>query len=189
MVNIVEGTRILAPQGADRTVTVLSASGRMGGYGETRSWPAFTTPDGASHRADVARHASVRDMEKYYFTDPLTEGWCALEYASPAPAAGGTTLFGVSFSLKTVPYLGILLNENGWTNNGAWPELLNIFIEPCTAPMDRIDAAKLRGACSTVAARSSYRWRLCMAAEVAPEGYSLDRIDPDGMPLWRRADP
>ena len=167
MANIEEGSRILLPSCCTTAMTALSKSGRMGRYGDTVSWPEFTGPDGTRHRGDAGRAASVADMEKYYFRDPLDEGWCAVR--SP-----GGRLLALSFPVSTVPYLGILLNEH------AWDDRYNIFLEPCTASFDRIDAARLRGQSSAVKARSTYEWHLCMTVGALSTGERLARVTPEG---------
>jgi hypothetical protein len=53
-----------------------------------------------------------------------------------------------------VPYLGVLPNEGGWQ------ELYNIFLEPCTAPFDRPDAARYRGQGSTLKGGAVQTWHL-----------------------------
>ncbi len=162
-----EGWRIHLPRCCRTAVTALSRSGRRGRYGDAFPWPEFAGTDGARHRADVGRPASVTDMEKYYFRDALDEGWCATSAVDGA-------LFALSFPAGSVPYLGILLNENGWDDR------YNIFLEPCTSSFDRIDAARLRGQCSTVRARSTYRWHLCLTADRLAPGQRLLRVTEDG---------
>ena len=167
MAHLEEGSRILLPRCCTTAVTALSRSGRMGRYGDAVSWPEFTGPDGTRHRGDVSRQASTADMEKYYFRDALDEGWCAVR-------APGGRLLALSFPAATVPYLGILLNEHAWDDRD------NIFLEPCTASFDRIDAARLRGQSSTVKARSTYAWHLCMTVDHLATGERLERITEEG---------
>ena len=167
MITMEEGGRILLPRCCRTAVTALSRSGRMGRYGDTVSWPEFTGPDGTRHRADVGRPAAVKDMEKYYFRDPLDEGWCALRGSEGR-------LLALSFPVATVPYLGVLLNEH------AFDDRYNLFLEPCTASFDRIDAARLRGQCSRVKAGSSYAWHLCMTVDKLGPGEGLARVTEGG---------
>lgn len=166
-----EGSRIFAPAGASEVVTLLSRSGRFGSYGDLHPWPAFVAPDGSRHRADLARPASVRDSEKFYFRRPLPEGWAAVSYPSRGRALA------LSFPVASVPYLGILLNEGGWDG------LYNLFLEPCTATFDRPDVAHLRGQGSRVEAKGTLTWYLTMAVGSAVEVAGVDaagRIRPAG---------
>jgi hypothetical protein len=152
MINIEEPTRLLLPDSVRKGVTVFSKSGRIGGYGGEFDWPAGrpgVSPAGT--QLDISRSDAVEDMEKYYLKDKLKDGKCLLKYPDGKR-------FELSFSAETVPYLGILMNENGWNNDGEWDSLYNIFLEPCTASFDRIDAAKLRNQCSIVPGKSEYCW-------------------------------
>jgi hypothetical protein len=162
-----EGSRLVVPPSCRTAMTVLSGSGRMGRYGDAVPWPCARAADGTEHRFDVVRPASVHDWEKYYFRDPLDEGWCAVRSPSGATLA-------LSFPAAAVPYLGILLNEN------AWDDLYNIFLEPCTSTFDRVDMARLRGQCSRVAAGAIYRWHLCMTSASLRPGEDVARVREDG---------
>jgi len=153
MINIEEGTKILLPDGCDKVITAVSKSGRMGSYGDIVCWPEFTDSNGNRHRLDISRAKDTNDMEKYYFKDQLKEGWCALEYPDD------NYTLSLTFPIEKVPYLGILMNENGWDN------LYNIFLEPCTAPFDRFDVAKLHGKGSKVKANGEYSWHLNLRIE------------------------
>jgi len=167
MANIDEGTRVLLPRCCRTAMTTMSTSGRMGRYGDSVPWPVFTAPDGTPQRADVSRPASVADNEKYYFRDPLDEGWCA------ARAPGGR-LLALSFPVSTVPYLGILMNEH------AFDDRYNIFLEPCSAPFDRPDVARLHGQGSVVKAHGRVAWHLCMTVDTLSAGEELVRVTEDG---------
>jgi hypothetical protein len=112
-------------------------------------------------------------MEKYYFRDALEEGWCAVRYPDG-------TLFALSFPVSTVPYLGLLPNEHAWDGR------TNIFLEPCTATFDRPDAARLRGQASTVKARSTYAWHLCMTVDRLAAGERLVRVTEEGAVVKQR---
>jgi hypothetical protein len=45
-------------------------------------------------------------------------------------------------------------------NEGGWQDLYNIFLEPGTASLDRLDVARLHKEYSTVKANSTYDWHL-----------------------------
>jgi len=112
-------------------------------------------------------------MEKYYFRDALDEGWCAVRHPDGL-------LLALSFPVATVPYLGILLNEHAWDGR------TNIFLEPCTATFDRPDAARLRGQGSSVAARSTYAWHLCLTVDRLVAGERLVRVTEEGSVVKER---
>ncbi len=157
MVSIVPGTRILLPPEAKEGQAVFSRSGRIGGYGDTFSWPC---PLQEGDPLDLSRSAECADMEKYYIRGRLPENWCRLQYPDGR-------IFSVTAD-SSVPYLGLLLNEGGWNNDGTWDSLYNIFIEPSTAPFDRVDAAALRGACMLLEPEGSRSW--VIAAEAGMSG-------------------
>ena len=58
-------------------------------------------------------------------------------------------------------YLGVLPNKGGWQ------DLYNIFLEPATGPLDRLDVARLHRQHSTVAGGSVYEWHLTL--RLSPE--------------------
>ena len=72
--------------------------------------------------------------------------------------------FGIDFSNELTPWLGVLLNENGWTNNETWRELSNIFMEPCTSPMDRPDKAAEFDTCLSLKQEEPIQWHLHLVA-------------------------
>jgi hypothetical protein len=139
----------------------------MGQYGDVVAWPEFRDGKDNSHRADITRSIDTDDMEKYYFQTRLKEGWCALKYP------GDQGVLALSFPSDKVPYLGILLNENGWKNDGAWDELYNIFLEPCTGTFDRIDCAKARNQCSKLRASGEYSWHLNLTIDSSDTSESV----------------
>ena len=143
-----EGARLILQPGVKSIVTTLSFSGELGRYGDEFPWPSFISPSGKPRDLSRLRLKAAHDAEKYFVKGKLPEGWCMLTY----PASGLTLK--LSFPVERVPYLGILPNEGGWQ------DLYNIFLEPATAPFDRLDVARLHGEFSTVKARSTFEWHL-----------------------------
>ena len=84
------------------------------------------------------------------FGSAVSEGWCALTY----PRSDFTLT--LSFPVETVPYLAILPNAGGWQ------DLYNIFLEPATGPLDRLDVARLHGQHSTAVGGGTYEWHLAI---------------------------
>lgn len=153
MINIEESTQLIMPKSVNKGVTVFSKSGRLGKYGDEFDWPVLNNAELPASRLDKSRSPAVKDMEKYYIKGTLDEGYCELRYPDEKR-------FILKFSVDTVPYLGILFNENGWTNNGVWNDLYNIFLEPCTATFDRIDVARLHNQCSVLSPKGKYSWNI-----------------------------
>ncbi|MCK9618567.1 MAG: hypothetical protein M0R21_12125 [Lentimicrobiaceae bacterium] len=144
MINIEESARVMVPDDCTQTVTIITSGN--GKFGDINNWPENKDKDGNKFRADICRPLDSKGFEKYYFVNKLKNGWCELIYPD------NKKKIKISFSVDTVPYLGILMNENGWNN------LYNIFIEPCTVCYDRPDVAKKYGQISHVPALGKYKW-------------------------------
>lgn len=143
-----EGAELLLPPGVGSVMATMSFSGALGRYGDQFPWPAFELPDGTRRDLSKLRPRSARDAEKYFVRGKMPAGWCGLTFPR-----SDFSLF-LSFPVEQVPYLGILPNEGGWQ------DLYNIFLEPGTASLDRLDVARLHNEYSTVKARSTVRWHL-----------------------------
>ena len=146
MLNIEEGAKVCVPDDCNEIVTILSNAGLT--FGEVHRWPYLKDANGAKYRADIVRNKDVKGFEKYYFLNPLQQGWCIIEYPD------GQKKIKISFSTHTVPYLGILMNEEGWDG------LYNIIIEPCSVCYDRPDVAKKHGQRSVLRGKSTVEWTM-----------------------------
>ena len=146
MINIEEGAIVKVPDDCKLVTTILTNGN--GKFGDIHNWPDFTDKDGKRYRADISRSKDSKGFEKYYFNNRLKDGWCQLIYPD------NKNILKVSFPVKTVPYLGILMNEGGWDR------LYNIFIEPCTVCYDRPDVAKKYGQVSIVKGSGVYTWHI-----------------------------
>jgi len=151
MINLEEGAKICVPDDCREMVSILSNSGLN--FGDVHRWPYLKDATGTMYRADIARGKEVRGFEKYYFTQPLKQGWCAVEYPNQQKKIQ------IAFSTETVPYLGILMNEEGWDG------LYNIIIEPCSVCYDRPDVAKKHGQCSVLRGKSTVEWMMEISIE------------------------
>lgn len=85
-------------------------------------------PDGQS-RHRLSNDPGNDSAYKYYYTDPIPEGWCGCRY----PGRKETLL--LRYDPREIPWLAV------WLNNGEFKGIRNIALEPCTAPYDRPDAA------------------------------------------------
>lgn len=146
-----EGAELRLPAGVEKIVTAFSFSGRLGSYGDEHAWPLAVLADGAQCDLRRLNPKRTRNAEKYYVKGRLPEGWCELTY----PQSG--LVLRLEFPVSQVPYLGILPNEGGWQ------DLYNIFLEPATGMLDRLDVARLHGAYSTVAGGGTYAWSLAIS--------------------------
>jgi len=75
-------------------------------------------------------------MQKYYFRDPVPEGWCSLD--------SDDLSVHLRWPENKVPWLGIWVNEGGWSGQ------YNIGIEPATGGMD----------CPSLANKYNQSWSL-----------------------------
>ncbi len=148
MLNLEEGASFCLPDPVTKVVTALNFDDSLGRYGDEFDWPLAALPGGGTRDLRRIQLPSTRSAVKYFVKGRLSEGWAALTY----PQSGFTLR--LDWPAAQVPYLAALVNECGWQ------DLYSIFLEPATASFDRPDIGRLRGECSTVAAGSTYEWRL-----------------------------
>jgi len=151
MIYAEEGMTIKVPDDCREMVSVLSNGASR--FGDGHRWPWLVDKDGKPYRADIFRSRESGGFEKYYFTNPLRSGWCRLDYPD------GKTRCRIDFSTETVPYLGILVNENGWDG------LFNIIVEPCSICYDRPDVAQKFGQTSTLPPWGTVDWTMSFSVE------------------------
>ncbi len=94
---------------------------------------------------------------KYYFTQPVSQGYCGYRYGD------GSTLM-LRYPGQMVPYLGV------WINNGSFKGMYNIALEPCTAPYDRPDAAAQAGCGCEIPANGEISFCLTLDLEERTDG-------------------
>ena len=160
-----EGAELVLPQGVKSVIMTMDIPGKLGRYGDELAWPVCTLPDGSQRDMRVMRPKSANDAYKYFLKEKLPEGWCGIKYHH------SNFSLVLSFPVERVPYLGVLPNEGGWQ------ELYNLFLEPCTSPFDRPDAARYRGQGMTLKGRSVYEWRLNLTLS---DGTEFKRANEDG---------
>ncbi len=148
MLLVEEGSRIEVPEGCERARPILSLSGRLGGYGAEFTWPRWTDRQGNNHDLSVIRSPRTGDVEKYFFTNRLKEGWCRLRH----PSNGATLNF--EWPAEQLPYFAVVIDEAG-----SGPRFY-CLLEPCSAPFDRLDFARKYTSESFVAAHSTRSWHL-----------------------------
>ena len=165
MFNLEEDTELVLPDGVKNVIGTFSIPGGFVTYGDEYHWPVGNFADGASRDFRRLRPKTTAEAYKYYIKGKMPAGWCGLKYHRKEFS------FVMSFPVKQVPYLGILPNEGGWQ------DLYNIFLEPCTAPFDRPDAARYRGQDFTLQGSSSFSWHLNLTLA---EGTSFKWANEDG---------
>ena len=156
MFTLEEGAELRLPQGIEQIVTAFSVSGRLGGYGDEHAWPVATLADGSPRDLRRIGPKSTQDAEKYYIKGKLPAGWCELTYPQSKLSLR------LEFPVEQVPYLGVLPNEGGWQN------LYNIFLEPASGMLDRLDVARLHRQHSTVQGGGTVEWHLAIGLSEIP---------------------
>lgn len=148
MLLVEEGSQFEIPEECERARPILSLSGRLGSYGDEFTWPVWTDRHGNTHDLSLIRSPQVGDVEKYFFTNRLKEGWCRLRHPS-----NGATL-NLKWPVEQLPYFAVVVDEAG-----SGPRFY-CLLEPCSAPFDRVDFSRKYTSESFVAAKSSRSWHL-----------------------------
>ena len=148
MLRVEEGTLIEVPEDCESARTILSMSGRLGSYGDEFRWPICKDNQGNRHNLSFVRAVETGDVEKYFFTNRLKQGWCRLTQ----PSNGAILKF--TWTVEHVPYLAIVVDEGG-----SGPRFY-CLLEPCSAPFDRLDLSKKYTDESCIAANSTRNWQL-----------------------------
>ncbi len=160
-----EEAELVLPEAVKSVICTQTIAGKFGAYGDEFSWPVCTLPDGRQRDLRKLQPQAARETYKYYLKEKMLEGWCAVKYHR------SNFTLALSFPVAQVPYLGVLPNEGGWQ------DLYNIFLEPCTAPFDRPDAARYRGQGSTLKGGEVQTWHLNLTLA---QGTGFQRVTADG---------
>ncbi len=159
--NTAPGMEFIVPSGMDRVLNSVPGP-VLPTYGESLAFPEARPRGGKAVRLDRMPPRSPTGWQKYWFAEPVTEGWCMLH--DPASKLS----IGLAWPREEVPYLGMWLNEGGWAGQ------YNIAPEPATAAMDRLDASRLWGMGSSLAPRSSREWWLSISLAAGARPRAMD---------------
>jgi hypothetical protein len=160
-----EGAELVLPEGIKRLVGTFSLPPGHLSYGDEITYPVGSLFDGEEKDFRQLEPKSTGLAYKYFIKGKMPAGWCGVKFHR-----SNFSLF-MSFPVEQVPYLGILPNAGGWQ------DLYNIFLEPCTAPFDRPDAARYRGQGSILPGNSQVCWQLNITVA---EGTSYRAAREDG---------
>jgi galactose mutarotase-like enzyme len=139
----------------DMNAIINSVPGpRLQEYGKTYAFPQAETEMGPSDLSRIPPK-NTWGFQKYYFSGPVTEGWCVLYDPNTKLAVC------LTFPPKQVPYLGMWVNEGGW--NGHY----NVAPQPATGTMDRIDTANACGMNSRLRAKECKTWFLTISVSTS----------------------
>lgn len=151
------GDRIVMPGSIESLRLEGSGGGRLGGNGDSVSWPVAALANGNVCDLSVAQGIESGIGDKL-FAGPLSaaENWCVLE----RPGAG--LRIRVGFDAVATPYLGLWICYGGWPERPG-PKQMCVAMEPATAP---VDSLAMVGPWSRVLAPGeSYQWPMTVAIE------------------------
>jgi galactose mutarotase-like enzyme len=154
--NTSPGMRLIVPEDL-RTIVNAVPSQRLGGYGRMYRFPNAEVQ--VRGRFDLSRvpEKGGADYQKYWFVEKSSEGWCILH--DPERMLN----IGLAWPTGTVPYLGV------WVNEGGWSDQYNVAPEPATAAMDRIDFSKAWGMNSVLRSGEVKQWWLTISVRQGGE--------------------
>ena len=147
LLNIREGMKILVPHDLEEITVSYSHHDRLGSFGERNSWPVAITADEQSTDLSTVGTMMEHSAEKFYFSNPLKEGWVALldPYTNES--------FRLAFPVHQVPYLAIWADYGGY---GAY----HLALEPASGWMDDLEFAYGKGKTSILPPCGTYTWHL-----------------------------
>ena len=156
MLNANEGDTIEVDENLKDAFVTYCMSKQMGGYGKIISFPLCDDIDGNPVNLQNLPGPVKNDFFKFYFQESMKYGVCRLNYLKEGKSLQ------VSVPVNEVPYLGMLYNSGGGKNFSDI-DGVNFYFEPCTAPFDRPDIARLYNKQSTLKPYEEKSWYLKMA--------------------------
>lgn len=140
-----EGMEIVVPSKLKDIVVSYSHDGRLGTYGDERTWP-LPLADQPEIQLNRVEAAAAQTAEKFYFVGELPEGEASLY----DPRTGEQLT--MSFPKEKVPYLSI------WANYGGYLGQYHVAIEPATGLLDDLAYAMEQHSVAEVAGHGTYEW-------------------------------
>ncbi|CAH1221780.1 hypothetical protein PAECIP111892_05043 [Paenibacillus auburnensis] len=147
LLKVEPGMQLRTSPAEGRIQLTYSHRERLGGLHALSSFPIAATKEGGVTDLSTLEDASGGHAEKYYFTDPLQEGYAGIS----DPFTGAEISF--HFDSEEVPYLAI------WAHYGAMGDY-TVAPEPATGYLDSVQEAYNRGKVKRIAGHSIDRWRL-----------------------------
>jgi galactose mutarotase-like enzyme len=152
------GDSITLPASVERVTVEGSARSRLGTSGSVHRWPITSLADGSSTSLDIAGRPEEEIGDKLYTRAP-GEGWCVLDRKQAGLRVR------VDFDPALSPWLGLWLCYGGWPEGQANRQNC-VAIEPCTAPIDSLEAALKSGSASWLTPGQSVSWWMTITASV-----------------------
>lgn len=152
LLRVEPGMKLLTLPAEGKVQLTYSHRGRLGEVHDVVGFPLASTQSGAVVDLSTLEAGNGGHGEKYYFTEPLEEGYAAIG----DPVSGEGIAF--RFAPQEIPYLGI------WAHYGAFGHYTFAF-EPATGYLDSLQEAYDRGKVKQVAAGETSSWRLNVQLE------------------------
>ena len=146
-------TRLLIPENLTEVMTVEHSSKRLGPWGTRHAYPQTTDVHGLKMDLAATEPRTVRNCEKFYFTQPNTAGWCGIEHTD----TGEKLIY--TYDADKVPYLGV------WKTQGGYRGDYNLALEPCTGVYDDLYMASKIRRVAVVGPKGTYEWTFKMTVE------------------------
>jgi len=155
MLNADDGDTIDVDENLKNAFVTYCMSKKMGDYGKIIPFPLCEDIDGNSVNLHELHLPIKDDFFKFYFQESMKQGVCKLRYLKEGK------VLKVSVPVNEVPFLGVLYNSGGGKDiidiDGS-----NFYLEPCTAPFDRPDIARLHKKQSILKPYEEKSWYLKM---------------------------
>ncbi|UOQ94843.1 DUF5107 domain-containing protein [Halobacillus shinanisalinarum] len=151
LLNMNQTTTIRVPSDLSEVINVEQASDHLGEWGTVHRYPVTQSRrTGDSIDLSKMEDEKANNIEKFYFTKRLSQGWCQAVQNN----IGRTLTY--TFPSDKVPYLGI------WKTQGGYRSEYNFALEPCTGMYDDVYVANKINKVSKIPARGTYSWDLTM---------------------------
>ncbi len=146
MLNVEDGGEILLP-GADAATWGFSRFPADADYGDKFHWPNAVVAGKTIPLNKTPKFDLEGNNYKFFLDEPLKAGWCGYRYSD-------NSVFKLHFSPEELPAFCV------WVNEGFFHGFRNIALEPCSAPFDRVDIARLHRKISKLEPYEVRTWTL-----------------------------
>lgn len=152
------GDRIALPDDVRELELYYSRRQRLGNPGRI-AWP--VTDNGVHLDTVGGPEAGTAEM---FYSSRFSDSHCAI-----LRQATGQQI-GITFSLDTLPYLGLWICCGGWPDDSSYPLQYAVAFEPTTSPCNSLREAQESGTAVTLEPGASLRWEICFSIRERPIG-------------------
>ena len=143
-------TQLKIPENLTQIMTVEHSTQHLGPWGTIHTYPQTKSVSGKPIDMSCTEPVTAQNCEKFYFTQPNTQGWCGLIHHD-----NGDTLT-YRYDADKVPYLAV------WKTQGGYRGDYNLALEPCTGEWDDLYVAHKIRRCACCAPHATYEWNFTM---------------------------